>query len=489
MRQLMLVYKKAFINPMDKAILKTADLPKNAKFIGEVPYDFNRKMLTVLADYNGQKVLVTKGSFNSVLAISNKVGLNDKVEPLDDDKKSSLEKLYKDLSENGFRVVGIAIKTTSQSTVSLSDEKDLIFVGVLAFHDPVKPGVVHELEQLKKQKVSLRLVTGDNKLVATMIASQVGLFNKAEDESKQIMTGDEISKCNDIRLAQVVKNVKVFAEVDPIQKQRIVAAYHRAGECVGFLGDGINDSPALHSADVGISVNTAVDVAKEAADIVLLNKSLASVYDGVALGRQTFVNTLKYVRITTSGSFGNMISMSVTSMFLPFLPMLPRQILLLNFMTDFPATTIANDAVDPEQLDHPGSWDIGNIKKFMIIFGVLSSVFDAVTFIVLLLIFHTGETDFQTTWFVESALTELFVMFSLRTSRPIFKSKPGKLLLISSIVVAILVIAIPNIKVAADLLGLRPLSPILSIAVVVIVAAYVMMNEILKKKFKKLIDN
>jgi Mg2+-importing ATPase len=275
----------------------------------------------------------------------------------------------------------------------------------------------------------------------------------------------------------------VFAEVAPSHKERIVRALRAAGETVGFLGDGINDAPALHAADVGISVDTAVDVAKQSAAIVLLDKSLAVVADGVRLGRQTFANTLKYVRVTTSANFGNMLSMAAAAAFLPFLPLLPRQILLLNFLSDIPGTTIAADTVDPEQLARPRAWDIRSIRTFMIVFGLVSSVFDGLTFLALRLGFDAGAALFRSGWFIESTATELAVMLVLRTSRPFWRSRPGHALVVTSVAVAAITVALPYTPLA-DPLGFVPVPLRVLGTLAALTVIYVVANEIAKRRLR-----
>jgi Mg2+-importing ATPase len=297
-----------------------------------------------------------------------------------------------------------------------------------------------------------------------------------------VLTGSEIDGLDDRTLASRAADSAVFAEVEPLHKQRIVRALRAGGSIVGFLGDGINDAAALHAADVGISVDTAVDVAKQSAAIVLLDKSLSVVADGVGLGRQTFANTLKYVRVTTSANFGNVLSMAAAAAFLPFLPLLPSQILLLNFLTDVPGTTIAEDSVDPEQLERPGAWDLSSIRKFMIIFGSISSVFDIATFLTLRLGFHANATLFRSGWFIESTATELAAMLVLRTNRRFYQSRPGRALLISSAAVAAITVALPYTRLAHPL-GLTSVSIAILAVLVALSAVYVAANEIAKQWF------
>lgn len=470
----------SFKNPIDEAILKRRPQPRGFRLIDEVPYDFERKRLSVLVQQpepTDKPQLITKGSLEAVLAICSSAIIDDHRQSISDIKPKLMQQ-FQNLSAQGFRVIGLAIKDLNTTQATRQDETDMQFIGMLVFHDPIKPGIKSELRKLQKSGISIRLVTGDNRLAANMIASQVGL------DTENILTGPQIDDLNDTKLIQAIQDVTVFAEVDPIHKQRIVMALRQNGECVGFMGDGINDSPALHAADVSISVNTAVDVAKEAANIILLNNSLSVVQAGVMLGRRTFANTLKYVRVTTSANFGNMISMSIASLFLPFLPLLPLQILILNFLTDFPSTTIAGDNVDRDQLAKPNAWDMPGVKRFMIAFGLLSAVFDLITFAVLLLVFHTDATSFRSAWFIESVLTELAVLFVLRTSQTFFRSRPSRPLIISSLAVAALVILAPfALPQLASIFGFVTLSPTLMVAVGVITAIYVILNEWLKRRF------
>ncbi|GAA4366912.1 HAD-IC family P-type ATPase [Agromyces bauzanensis] len=298
-----------------------------------------------------------------------------------------------------------------------------------------------------------------------------------------MLTGPETVGLDDAALVTHVQDVVVFAEVEPLQKRRILTALRADGETVGYLGDGINDAPALHAADVGISVDTAVDVAKQAAAVVLLAKSLAVLADGIQFGRATFANTLKYVRVTTSANFGNMLSMAVASLFLSFLPLLPRQILLLNFLSDIPATTIATDRVDPERVHEPGRWDLRGIRNFMVVFGLLSTVFDLATFGLLLWVFQAGQDLFRSSWFIESTLTELVVLLSLRTGRPVFRSRPGSALLWASVAMAVTTIVLPYVPPLATPLGLVPVPwPILA-SLFGLTAVYLLANEALKRRF------
>jgi Mg2+-importing ATPase len=384
---------------------------------------------------------------------------------------------FERLSTDGYRVLALAVGSydgPGGTALSPDDERDLRLVGLLAFHDAVKDSATRAVADLEAVGVSLRLVTGDHALAARATASVVGL------DTSTIITGTDIDGLDDQALAARATSVRVFAEVEPHHKRRIVLALRQGGNAVGFLGDGINDAPALHAADVGMSVDTAVDVAREAAAVVLLDKDLEVVIDGVRLGRETFANTLKYTRLTISANFGNMISMALASVVLPFLPLLPRQILLLNFLSDVPSTAIAGDAVDPEQTERPASWDLVAIRRFMFVFGIVSTVFDLLTFAVLLLLLDASATEFRSAWFIESTISELLVLFSLRTNRLMVTSRPGRVLLVLSVAVGAIVFAIPFVAPLADVLGLDRPGLDLLLAIGGIVVAYVATNEVVK---------
>jgi Mg2+-importing ATPase len=389
-----------------------------------------------------------------------------------------VEALFTKLSEGGYRVIGIATKHRDRGTpLTRSDESGMTLVGLLGFYDPPKPGAKDAIADLAALGVQVRLITGDNPKAAASIAASVGI------DAHEVMSGPDVAALDDTRLALRIRDVHVFAEVEPVHKSRIVQALRHAGESVGFLGDGINDAPALHAADVGLSVDSAVDVAKQASSIVLMEKGLGVVADGVRLGRSTFANTLKYIRLTTSANFGNMLSMAAASIFLPFLPLLPGQILLLNFLTDMPAMTIAADQVDPERVARPVEWSIRSIRTFMFAFGTLSTVFDLLTFALMIGVVHADAGLFQSSWFVMSALTELGVLFSLRTARPIWRSTPARTLVVSSAVIAALTVALPYIPWVAELLQLVPIPLWVLGALFLLLVLYIAANELLKRWF------
>jgi Mg2+-importing ATPase len=469
--------QEGFANPMDAAILERQPLPDGAVSLGQVPYDFRRKRVSVLAEVDGTRTLVVKGALPSVLGACTTVADGSGSRTLDAAAHDAVTAQFEQLSAGGYRVLAVADRPYAGpggTALTPEDERDLRLVGLLAFHDAVKDSAARAVSDLRAVGISLRLITGDHALAARATATNVGL------ETSTILTGPEIEALDDSALARSVAEVSVFAEVEPHHKRRIVQALRTSGSAVGFLGDGINDAPALHAADVGISVDTAVDVAREAAAVVLLGKDLEVVIDGVRLGRETFANTLKYTRLTISANFGNMISMAMASVVLPFLPLLPRQILLLNFLSDVPSTAIAGDAVDSEQSERPASWDIAAIRRFMVVFGIVSTAFDLLTFAVLIWLLDATATEFRSAWFIESTISELLVLFSLRTNRPMFTSRPGTLLLTLSVVVGAVVIGIPFVPPVADVLGLDRPGAELLLAIVAITVTYVATNELVK---------
>src|SRR6266545_2096797 len=356
-----------FDNPIDAAILERGRPDPRWRALDEVPFDFSRKRLSVLVDGPDGRLLLTKGAFASVLAVcGHALGPHGTV-PIGQ-LHADLEKRHRELSDAGYRVLGVAERDLpGRDDVGVADERELTFLGFLSFLDPPKADAGRTLGELAAAGVELRMITGDNRLAAAHVAAAVGM------DAAGLLSGGEIDRLDDHQLVAAGRGVQVFAEVDPLHKERIIQALRKGGATVGYLGDGINDAGALHLADVGISVDTAVDVAKSAAAIVLLDKDLGVLAEGVRLGRQTFANTLKYVFTTVSANFGNMASMAAASAFLPFLPLLPRQILVLNFLSDIPSTTIATDAVDPEQSQRPQRWDIHFIRDFMVVLALLRS--------------------------------------------------------------------------------------------------------------------
>jgi len=474
-------------NPLDAALVaggKSAGLTTSGyRKIDEVPYDFQRKRLTIVLAADGdrsQHVMVTKGAFANVLAICTSVDHDGVNVPLTTDVRDRLEAFYRAKGEAGFRVLAVATrKIAAKDRYGYDDERGMAFTGFLVFFDPPKSDTQKTLGDLTSLGIRVKVISGDNRHVTAHLAEAVGLDPKA------MITGDELGKLNDEALGQRAPRTDLFVEVDPQQKERIIRALQRTGHAVGYLGDGINDAPALHAADVGISVDQAVDVARESADIILLKPDLDVLRHGVEDGRRTFANTLKYINITTSASFGNMVSMALGTPLLPFLPMTATQILLENFLSDLPSITISTDNVDPETVKSPERWQIKDVKRFMIVFGLISSVFDMLTFAVLLLGLHVQEAVFQTTWFVISLLTELAVVLVLRTRGPAFRSQPSRMLLWSTIAVSVGAFAIPYLGPVSSAFGFVPLSALQMGIVLVIVAGYIAATEGAKAWFYK----
>ncbi|MBK9757574.1 MAG: magnesium-translocating P-type ATPase [Nannocystis sp.] len=455
-------------NPLDEAIVAACPGEVAPEKLDEIPYDFTRKRLSVVVDEGGAAILITKGAVGGVLGVCSGI---------DAARAAAIEAFVAERGNAGFRVLAVASRVVERrSSYTRDDERELELAGFLLFHDPPKPGIEATIAALRAHGVALKMITGDNLHVARHIGRQVGLAEAAA------LTGAEIAGMRDEALWHVAERTDIFAEVDPNQKERIILALKKTGHVVGYLGDGVNDAPALHAADVGVSVEAAVDVAKEAADLVLLRPDLDVLLRGVLAGRETFANTLKYVMTTTSANLGNMLSMAVASVVLPFFPLLAGQILLNNFLSDIPAFGLANDAVDAESLQKPQRWDMGVIRRFMTWFGALSSAFDLLTFAALLLVFHAAPEVFRTGWFVLSLLTELAVAMVVRTRRPALRSRPGALLLWSTVVVAVVAVAVPYAPGAAAF-GFVPLPLPLLLTMLGITCAYAIATERLKRWF------
>ena len=462
-------------NPLDEAITQAHPAPPTgvAK-LGEVPYDFVRKRLSVVVRDATGPLLVTKGALEPVLSACTTQADDS---PLDDARRLQLRARAGAWAEHGIRTLAVATRRLPEQAVyGRDDEAELRFEGFLTFLDRPKVGVGDALRGLAQLGVQVKLITGDAGAVARHVASAVGM------PGERVLSGAQLDELHDEALWHAAERTDLFVEVDPNQKERIIRALRRTGHVVGFLGDGINDAPAMHAADTSLSVEGAVDVAREAADFVLLERDLDVILRGIAEGRRTFANTLKYVLTTTSANLGNMTSMAVASLFLPFLPLLAGQILLNNFLSDVPAVGIADDAVDPELVARPRRWDMPFVRRFMVEFGLLSSLFDALTFAVLLWLFAAGAELFRTGWFVESLLTELAVALVVRTRRPCWRSRPGALLLWSTVAVGILAFVIPYLP-HAGLLGFTPLPATVVLALLAIAALYVAATEWLKHAF------
>jgi Mg2+-importing ATPase len=455
-------------NPLDHAILQ-AHSPnlKNIEKVKEIPFDFTRKRVSVIFRTPSECRMISKGAFDRIIEVC----------ALDEQTRADLAARYRSWSEQGIRVVALATRQIDhRGSYSIADEVELTFCGFLAFVDHPKAGAAEALSELSRLGITVKVITGDSQFVARHIAHLVGM------RSDRMLTGADLDNLHDDALWHAAEETDLFVEVDPNQKERIIVALRKMGHVVGFLGDGVNDAPAMHAADTSLSVEEAVDVARQAADFVLLQKSLHVIREGVEEGRKTFANTLKYVLTTTSANLGNMVSMAAGSFFLPFLPLLAGQILLNNFLSDIPAIGMANDSVDNELVVRPRRWDMSFIGRFMVEFGVLSSIFDLLTFGVLLYLFRASVELFRTAWFIESLLTELVIALVVRTRRPFLRSRPGSFLLWSTVVLFVATLAGPYLPIAR-VFGFVPLPPGMIVLLVAIVGLYVVSAEILKQWF------
>lgn len=466
-----------YTNPIDEAIRSTAafDLSGYRK-LDEIPYDFVRKRLSVLVAAGTSNLLITKGALEPTLAVCDFAESGGVAVALQE-LRAQIVARHEGFGRQGLRTLGVAYREMGdRAHATRDDESGMTFLGFLVLFDPLKSGIVETLTSLKALGVSLKLITGDNRLVAQHVAGQVGLLDA------QILTGAALHRMSPEALLQRAKDVAVFAEVEPNQKERIIGALRKAGHVVGYLGDGINDASALHAANVGISVDTAVDVAREAADFVLLEKDLHVLLGGIQEGRRTFANTLKYVMITASANLGNMLSMAAVSVFLPFLPMLPKQILLTNVLSDIPAMAIADDSVDAELVATPRRWNVEFIRNFMLVFGVQSSLFDFLTFGALLFLMRAGEVAFHTGWFLESVISEVFILQVIRTRRFFVKSRPGPALEAAAWAVIGVTLVLPYTPLGG-FLGFVPLPAAFLFLLAGILASYVGTAEITKAVF------
>ena len=489
-------FQAGFENPLDAAVLAGATKPKGiAKYrkLAELPYDFNRRLLSVVvANGDEAPLLITKGAPEAVIARSTHVRVGDASRPIHAAEHKRLTTLVDGASADGYRLIAVGSRELAKDDLapvaakagapapSVADaarlERDLVFEGVVLFSDPAKAGVADTVAELARLGVALKVVTGDNELVARHVAGEVGL---AVDG---VLTGDEMRTLSHPALVARVKRTTIFARVDPDQKLQVIRALHDGGSVVGYMGDGINDAPALHTADVGISVDNATDVARSAADIILLEPSLAAIGAGVVEGRRTFANTLKYIRMGTSSNFGNMLSMTGAALLLPFLPMTPGQILLGNLIYDTSQTAIPTDSIDPDVLALPARWDVHAIRRFMLIFGPVSSAFDFVTFGLLFVVLGAQEQTFHAGWFIESLFTQVRVVRAIRTRRsPFWKSRPSKPMLFAIVVALIVTIVIPVSPLGA-VLGFGPLPPTYWVLLAGVSAAYLTLVEIVKRR-------
>jgi Mg2+-importing ATPase len=469
--------QRANINPLDVAIL-TYEHPQVKAYakIDEIPFDFERRRVSVVVGNENRRLLISKGAPESILPLSVAYRSNGDVCVLDPGAKSQCEGTYHDLSAQGFRVLAVAYRDVPyQEAYGLTDEKNLVLAGYLAFVDPPLPDAGQVLEELKDDGVQVKILTGDNEAVARHVCAQVGL------SAERIVLGDEMEHIGDTALSQVVEETDIFARVSPAQKNRIILALKRRSHVVGYIGDGINDAPSLHAADVGISVAGAVDVAKGAADIILMERSLKVLHAGVIEGRKAFGNVMKYLLMGTSSNFGNVFSMAGAFLFLPFLPMLPKQILLNNFLYDLSQLTIPTDNVDETFIRKPRRWDISLIRTCMFVIGPISSIFDFLTFYVMLNVFHADEVLFRTGWFVESLATQTLVLFVIRTAGNPLRSRPSRPLTFTVLAVVALGILLP-FSPLAGVMGFTPLPLGFFLFLAVAIAAYLGLVEWVKRR-------
>jgi P-type Mg2+ transporter len=476
-------FETGFTNPLDEAIRAAGGFDISAyRKLDEEPYDFVRKCLSVLVEEGGRALMVTKGALSNVLELCTKVRTSDggavPLGPL----RADIEKTFQDLSAKGLRTLGVAYRgDVTDTRIDRGHERDMVFAGLLVLHDPPKRGASAAVAHLGSLGVTLKVITGDNAAVAASLAGQMGL------SEARLLTGRELHQISDQALARRCSETDVFAEIEPNQKERVILALRKAGNVVGYIGDGINDASALHAADVSISVKNAVDVAKEAADFVLLEPGLDVLAQGVTYGRQTFANTLKYVFMATSANFGNMFSMAGASLFLPFLPLLPTQIMLTNLLTDMPEITIARDSVDAELVERPRRWNIRFIRRFMMTFGLLSSVFDYLTFATLLWMLHAGSMEFRTGWFTESVLSASLIVLVIRSRRPFWRSRPSRMLVLATGLVWLVTLSLPYSPIGR-LFHFQPL-PALFLAVIAgLLVLYIASAELVKHVFYRLVE-
>jgi len=470
-------------SPLDAAILEHApiDLAGLAK-VDEIPFDFERRRLSVVVETpagNGRRLLITKGAPEPIIERSAGFEVDARVQPLDAAARQASAAVHSAMSEEGLRVLAVAYRwLDAKPAYSRDDEMELTLAGFVSFADPVLPDVADMLADLRRDGVAVKILTGDNELVARHVCRQI-----AFDEHR-IVTGDEIARLDDAALGHLAEQASVFTRVSPGQKNRIIVALKRRGHVVGFMGDGINDAPSLHAADVGISVMTAVDVAREAADIILRQPGLRVLHRGILEGRRASGNMMKYLLMGTSSNFGNMFSMAAASVFLPFLPMLPTQILLNNFLYDLAQITIPSDNVDDQYLRRPQRWDMRVIRDFMVFIGPISSIFDFVTFYVLLRVFHATETLFHTGWFVESLATQTLVLFVIRTMGSPFRSRPSRALVITTLAIVGIGMLLPVTPIGT-LLGFTSLPPGYMAFLIPAVVTYLLLVDVAKRQLAR----
>jgi Mg2+-importing ATPase len=429
----------------------------------------------VVVEQAKERMLITKGSPEGMFPLLSRYERDGQASAINDEVLAQCRKTYNDLSSQGFRVLAVAYATVPpKQAYSVNDEHSLTLAGYLAFGDPPRTDAAESIAALRRDGVEVKIITGDSDLVSGRICEQVGI------QPGKIVLGSELEKMTDAALGHIAEQTTVFARVSPAQKNRIILALKHRSHVVGYMGDGINDAPSLHAADVGISVSTAVDIARDAADIILMEPGLQVLHAGILEGRRAFGNVMKYLLMGTSSNFGNMLSMAGASLFLPFLPMLPTQILLNNFLYDMAQVTIPTDNVDAAYVRAPQHWDIKLIRNFMLFIGPISSIYDFLTFYVLLALLHAQEAEFHTGWFVESLATQTLVLFVIRTSGNPFRSRPSRALTATTLGVVILGIILPFLPFGTRL-GFTPLPPIYFAFLAAATVTYLFMVEIAKR--------
>ncbi len=471
-------FESGIRSPLDEALLRQPRADGDYRKCDEIPFDFNRRRLSIVVARKDQakdeQLLITKGAPEGILAVCESYETAGAVIPLDPAQLAKIRATYEKFFAQGLRILAVAYRTLhDHSEFSLADESALTLAGFLAFSDPPTVDAAESLAAMKRDGVQVKIITGDHELVARHVCAQVGL------ENPEIVLGDELDEMSDPALGHVAEQATVFARVSPMQKLRIIAALKHRGHVVGYMGDGINDAPSLHAADVGISVASAVDVARDAADIILLQPGLSILHRGIIEGRRASGNVLKYLLMGTSSNFGNVFSMAAASVFLPFLPMLSTQILLNNFLYSAAQITIPSDNVDQAYLRTPQPWDMRLIRNFMIFIGPISSIFDFLTFWIMLGYFHAGEALFHTAWFVESLATQTLVIFVIRTMGNPFRSRPSGALAFTTIAMVAIGVALPFTPLAG-VLGFVPLPASFFVFLIAATATYLWLVEIAK---------
>lgn len=472
------MYETGTRSPLDTAILRDcAAPPAGWHKLDEIPLDFGRRRMSVVVQRGAERWLVAKGAPEWVLPACTQCELDDGTAPLDPPRRADCARTYEAMGERGLRVLAVAWRRVeAQARYAAADETGLVLAGFVSFVDPLMPGVGRALQALAVDGIALKVLTGDNPRVARYTCGKAGL------DPGEVVTGDQLAGMSETALGLLAARTRVFALVTPEQKHRIVVALKARGEVVGFLGDGVNDAPSLHAADVGISVANAADIARDSADILLRERSLDVLHAGVLEGRRAFANVMKYLFMGTSSNFGNMFSMVVGSLVLPFLPMLPAQILLNNFLYDLAQTTIPSDRVDDAQLRGPQRWSVPLIRRFMVGIGPVSSVYDLLTFYVLIHWLHATAETFHTGWFIESLATQTLVVFVIRTHGNPLRSRPSAPLVASVVAVVVVGLALPWTPLAG-LFGFVPLPPAFFAFLAIATSSYLLLVQVLKRRF------